>query len=145
LGEIATCQGDFAGARALYEESLAIQRQMAEKHNIARTLTLLGDTAFAQGDHAYARACYAESLQLYQGLASAPDVAQMLERVALLAAADGRLDRAARLLGASESFLSAEHSQLPPAIREQHARDVAAMRATLDHVRLAPARTEGRA
>jgi|SRR5579871_57973 len=67
-GNLAWRQGDFAAARALYEESLAIYRELGNKSGIAASLGNLGNVAKEQGDYAAARALYEESLAIRREL-----------------------------------------------------------------------------
>src|SRR5579871_6424352 len=59
---------DYATARALYEESLAIRRELGDKNGIADSLSNLGEMAKEQGDYAAARALYEESLAIRREL-----------------------------------------------------------------------------
>src|SRR5438309_805223 len=49
-GKLAHFQGDCGAARALFEESLAIFRELGCKRGIAWSLRSLGDVAAGQGD-----------------------------------------------------------------------------------------------
>ncbi len=64
LGEIARMQGDYASAQALYEESLALQRELGHQHYIAINLFNLGQMARRAGDYAQAQRLLTESLEL---------------------------------------------------------------------------------
>jgi predicted ATPase/DNA-binding XRE family transcriptional regulator len=63
-GVLATIQGDHARAAALFEESLALRRELGDTWGVAASLTNLGNIAYYQGDHARAEALYDESLAL---------------------------------------------------------------------------------
>jgi len=67
-GVLARNQGDFATARALAEESLAVKREMGDRQGIAASLNTLAVLALAQGDYAAAQRSYGESLQIERGL-----------------------------------------------------------------------------
>ncbi len=61
-GHLAWRQGDFAGARSLYEAGLALRRATNQQAMIAFSLQSLGALAFEQGDLGTARACHEEAL-----------------------------------------------------------------------------------
>ena len=63
-GHLAFEQGASAAARALYEESLTIQRQMGDLINSGWALAGLGRIVFLQGDYVEARALFEESLAI---------------------------------------------------------------------------------
>ena len=53
-----------AGAHALYEESLALFRELGDARYVAFILFFLGGTAMEQGDPERARVLYEESLDM---------------------------------------------------------------------------------
>ena len=61
-GNLAWRQGDYSGARALYEEGLAISRELGDKQGTAGSLHNLGTVAKEQGDYSRARALCEEAL-----------------------------------------------------------------------------------
>jgi predicted ATPase/class 3 adenylate cyclase len=63
-GNLAQMQGDYADARALFEASLGIRRELGDKQGIAGSLNNLGTLAFDQGDYASAPTLYEEALAL---------------------------------------------------------------------------------
>jgi tetratricopeptide (TPR) repeat protein len=69
LALIAYFKGDYAYARPLYEETLAIHRELGDKPGIAQTELSLGDVLRCQGEHRAAGEHYRESLALYRELA----------------------------------------------------------------------------
>ncbi|HLV79403.1 MAG TPA: tetratricopeptide repeat protein, partial [Chthonomonadaceae bacterium] len=77
-GPLAFNQGDYAAARAFYEESLAIYRMSGDDRGAASSLGNLGNVAYIQGDHAIARASYEESLALYRKSADDRGIASSL-------------------------------------------------------------------
>jgi non-specific serine/threonine protein kinase len=102
--------------------------------DVAIALGDLGDVLHAQGNDAEARRHYAESLRHWLELGDERGVAQGLEGFAILAAADARMERAVRLIGAAraireritepsspsrrnalERLLAAAHAELGPA------------------------------
>src|SRR5262249_2976489 len=61
-GRLAIVQWDMAAARAQWEESLAISRELGDERSIAASLHGLGTVAYNQSDIAVARALWEESL-----------------------------------------------------------------------------------
>jgi len=67
-GWLAFSQNDNARARALFDESLALARELHDPSNIAMALHGVGEVAQLQGDYTQARALYDESLTLFREL-----------------------------------------------------------------------------
>jgi predicted ATPase/DNA-binding winged helix-turn-helix (wHTH) protein len=67
-GVLARNQGDYAAAKLLHEESLAIRRQRGDRRGIAASLGSLGGVANERGDYAAARSFHEESLAIYREL-----------------------------------------------------------------------------
>jgi non-specific serine/threonine protein kinase len=134
LARLTFYEGDLNAARALHEEAIATVRPAGNAWDVAIALGDLGDVLHAQGNDAEARRHYAESLRLWLELGDERGVAQGLEGFAILAAADARMERAVRLIGAAraireritepnspsrrnalERLLAAAHADLGPA------------------------------
>jgi len=71
-------QGDYTTAQPLYEESLAIQREMGDKVGIALSRFNLGNVALAQGEYAKARALNEDCLNLYREMGDKNGIASSL-------------------------------------------------------------------
>ncbi|HLV80300.1 MAG TPA: tetratricopeptide repeat protein, partial [Chthonomonadaceae bacterium] len=56
--------GDYAAARTLFEQSLAIEQELGDKKSLAASLNGLGNVAVNQGDYAAARLLYEQSLTM---------------------------------------------------------------------------------
>ena len=67
-GELAFGQGDLARAAELFEEALALYRELGDDSGVAGVLVELGQVVRAQGDHDRAAALSEESLELNRGL-----------------------------------------------------------------------------
>ncbi len=67
-GVLSYHQGDYPAAKAFYEESLAIRRELGDRSGIAGSLGNLGSVTASQGDHPAARALLEESLAIYREL-----------------------------------------------------------------------------
>ena len=77
-GHLANRQSDYVSARVLYEESLAIRRELGDKSGIAHSLHGLGGVAFNQGDYVSAHALYEESLAIRRELGDKSGIAWSL-------------------------------------------------------------------
>jgi predicted ATPase len=67
-GVLTVLQADYASARALFEESLALRREIGDKLSTADTLDNLAILTTEQGDHAAARPLFEENLRLRREL-----------------------------------------------------------------------------
>ncbi len=72
-GNMAWQQGDYAAARTLHEESLAIRRELGDQRSIAASLGNLGNVAHVLGDYAAARTLHEESLAIRRELGRSYD------------------------------------------------------------------------
>jgi tetratricopeptide (TPR) repeat protein len=109
-GDVFTAQGDLQAARAAFDESLSIVRNLAARdpgnagwaRDVSVSLNKLGDVAVAQGDLSAARAAYAEDLEIARTLAArdpgnaawARDVLVSLVKLGDLFVAEGDLPAA---------------------------------------------------
>jgi non-specific serine/threonine protein kinase len=84
-GVLADAQGDYATARSLFEENLAINRKLGDKWGIANSLNNLGIVAVRNGDYAAARAMYEESLGVWRELGNRTAVALSLSNLGKVA------------------------------------------------------------
>jgi len=100
-GYLAGTQGDFAPARVLLEESLALGQALGDKHGIAYARLYLGNVACFQGDYAGARVLHEESLALFQNLGNTWDIAFALNRLGDIDLYLGDYTRAVAALEAS--------------------------------------------
>jgi predicted ATPase/DNA-binding XRE family transcriptional regulator len=96
-GTLARYQGDFASARRLFEEGLALRRALGDKKGIAASLNSLGTIAWNTGDYATARSLYAESLAVRQELGNKQAIAGSLNNLAAVTRHLGEPDEARRL------------------------------------------------
>lgn len=145
LGRSAHGQGDYGRAGVLYEESLALIREVGDKRDSALVLHRMGDTAQEQGEVQRALALYRHSLALYQEVGDKVGMVACLEGVARVACAQGRRERAARLGGAAEGLRAALLAPLVPADRVRYGCMVESVRAALGDEAFAMAWAAGRA
>jgi predicted ATPase/Tfp pilus assembly protein PilF len=96
-GALADDQGDVAAARSLFEESLAIGRELDNSEIIARTLPNLGLLEHNQGNYDAARSLFEESLAVLRQLGDQRGIASSLNNLGRIALQEGD-DAAARAL-----------------------------------------------
>src|SRR5688572_28748544 len=96
-GTVATWQGDYATARELNQESLALRRELGDTPGVATLLNNLGIIARFQSDLASARQMNEESLALFREMGDRWAVGQLLNNQACVAS-DQREYAEARLL-----------------------------------------------
>ena len=77
-GNLAYGQGDYVAARALYEESQTIFRELGDKLGIAYSLNNLGNLAYVQGDYVAAHALTEECLTIRRELGDRNGIAYSL-------------------------------------------------------------------
>jgi tetratricopeptide (TPR) repeat protein len=122
LGDVACGQGALGEARELYEQSLALYRELdVDRQWLARVLRRLGEVALEQGDWSLAQARVGESLVIarIQEVSGEPQLAPALEVLGGLAAALGRAERALLLAGAAAA--QRERTSQPPWPQEERA------------------------
>lgn len=117
IGVAAMYQGRHATATAYFEESLAIYREMNARDHIASELRNLGEIATYRKDWDHAYALLAESLKMIRESDIPDDIAGTIEGFALFAAARGKSESAACLLGAADAIRIKTESPLYPTER----------------------------
>lgn len=85
MGSLAWLQADFAAAKALHTESLAIFRELGDREGVARSLANLGNVAHGECDYAASRALLEESLVIRRELSDRPRLADTLNNLGTLA------------------------------------------------------------
>jgi predicted ATPase/transcriptional regulator with XRE-family HTH domain/Tfp pilus assembly protein PilF len=88
-GNMAWQQGDYAAARTLHEESLAIRREVGDPRSIAASLANLGNVAHVLGDYAAARTLHEESLAIRRKWGDQKGISSLLGNLGNVAAAQG--------------------------------------------------------
>jgi DNA-binding CsgD family transcriptional regulator/tetratricopeptide (TPR) repeat protein len=143
LGLIHMERGELEAARALLENSLAIDKQFgteAEEIHMA-----LGRLLTLQGDVAAARHHYQESLTLlFEQNVCKENIAASLEGLAALETGQGAPRHAARLWGAAEALRDAIGAPIYPVYRAYLEQAIARARATLGEQAFRTAWAEGR-
>lgn len=88
-GGLAKQQSDLPSARAFYEDSLTIQRELGDQRGIAHSLRNLGTLALSEGDYPSARALYEESLAIRRELGDRQGIANSLNSLGTIACMHG--------------------------------------------------------
>jgi predicted ATPase/class 3 adenylate cyclase/Tfp pilus assembly protein PilF len=96
-GVLAYDQGDHVASRALYEESLAIWRELGERRGIANLLNNLGNLAYRQGEFEASRSLHEESLAIRREMGEPWEIAASLNNLGILACDQGDYERARSL------------------------------------------------
>ncbi|HZT43461.1 MAG TPA: tetratricopeptide repeat protein [Chthonomonadaceae bacterium] len=103
-GNLAQDQGDYAAARALYEQSLAILQDLDIKGPVPGVLANLGNVAAATGDFADARRFLEQSLELRRNANDTWGIANTLTTLGNIALYQGDYVQADRLYAESLSL-----------------------------------------
>ena len=112
LGEVALGKGDFAGARARLEQSLAQNRALDEPWVGATNLNNLALIAIEEERRDDAVACMREAHALLETTRDVMGQVAWLALAAMLAARDGENDLATRLFGARAAAMN-RHNLIP--------------------------------
>ena len=140
-------QGEYARARQLSQEGLALAQRLGDRIGVYASLYNLALAARAVGDHATAVRHFGEALRLSLEMGDRGNSAYCLEGLGGVAVAQGRLLRSARLWGAAEALLegteAAVYAHTPD--RSLHAAAIAAARSRTDEAKWAAAWAAGRA
>jgi tetratricopeptide (TPR) repeat protein len=125
LADALRAQGDPERARTLLEGSLASLRRQEKRvfitNALVNTLNRLGSIGCEMGTIARASEYFKESLRMmWRFVGRAYETVACLEGLALVAAMQGRPERAARLLGASSALRDEMGTPLPPIARADH-------------------------
>jgi tetratricopeptide (TPR) repeat protein len=143
LGDVARDQGDSAAARTLYENGLAIFREVDDRWGIAGTLADLGSLAREQGNYHTAHSMYRESIKLFQELDHKRGIARLLECFACAAAVQLEAQRSLRLAGAAAALRHNIGAPLTPAEQAKLEASLRTARQTLTGTASAAAWQEG--
>jgi tetratricopeptide (TPR) repeat protein len=90
MANIKTTQGDVTAAIGLYEQSLAIEREIGNQQGIAATLAMSAQLLAAQGEFGLAISHLQESIRILQSMGSweVSTVEEILAQVQQLQAQD---------------------------------------------------------
>jgi predicted ATPase/DNA-binding SARP family transcriptional activator len=118
-GRAAEASGDFASARASFEEATRLGRAIGHRPAIAHPLAMLGRLALIAGDHDEAFARFAESLEIHAQTDDLWGSAVALDGLAGVAVLREQYGRAVRLMAAGDSLRSRIASELTPLERNE--------------------------
>ena len=108
LASISARRSDFELALDLYGDSLAAFEACGDRGEEARVLSEMAWTALEAGDVDLARSRFLDAVQAHTDVASVRGVGMALNGLAACEVAEGRIERAAVLAAAAESFVSQE-------------------------------------
>jgi predicted ATPase len=131
LGYTALMEGDLAGARTLHEQGLALSREMAARYGIGWSLAKLANVSYFEGDYEAAYTLFQQALALYREMEYKWGIAWMLSSLGATAAALGKAEMGARLLGAAEAVWPEYVRRLDPDDRTVYERGTASARSQL--------------
>jgi hypothetical protein len=99
----------------LYEQGLAIFRELGDRWGIAGTLADLGSLAREQGNYSAACSLYRESIKIFHEMDHKRGIARLLECFAGAAAVQLEAERSLRLAGAAAALRQNIGAPLTPA------------------------------
>ena len=102
LGGLAWLENDYRRARKLWNDTLTIQRRLANRENVGWTLIQVGHCSQGEGDYSAARLAYEESLAIARELDYERMIARALTQLGEVALLDG--DAAAARASFDESL-----------------------------------------
>ena len=147
LATIAFDEGDFIQAAALLEESLQIARELGWRVQVGYCLRDLGFVELQKGNYDRAEALHEEVLLIGKESGASALVVDSIVGMADVAGAQGKVGRAARLLGAVETLQTTMCASVSPELlgNGNYERIVAKARAQLDEATWEKASQAGRA
>jgi DNA-binding CsgD family transcriptional regulator len=138
-------QGDYASARSVYEEGLALSRELGDKWGTSIYLNNLGNVAYMQGEYPAARSIHLESLAIRKEIDHKLGMAISVAGLGEVAVESGQPRLGARLLGASDALREAVGVFMEADDLIAYDRAVASARAHLGEEGFAAAWGEGKA
>jgi len=105
LGDLALNCGEAERAHSLFEESVGILREPGDINFLAYSTRRLGQLAWRSGDYGRAVSLCRESLSLNREVGDPRGMIACLAGFAAISVAQGKVERAAQLMGAVETYL----------------------------------------
>jgi predicted ATPase/DNA-binding SARP family transcriptional activator len=138
LGDVVLNFDEREWARSLFAESIAILREkLGDTNFLAYSLRRLGQLAWREGNYEDAISLCTESLKLNQDVGDPRGVLSCAAGFAAIAATQGKFQRAAQLMSAVESQLTAIGIRLSYMDKLEYERNLALVRANLNEKTLA--------
>jgi predicted ATPase len=144
LGEVARYSGRFDEAAALYERALRLLEVTGYVGDIPWVQRNQAEIAMHRGQLREARRLYCESLEHHRGDTHPMLLLLCVEGLAAIDALEGRVDRAAQLVGAAERLFEADGALLAVGDRDDYMRRVALVKERLDERAYDVGRAAGR-
>src|SRR6185312_1814105 len=144
LGYLAGFQGNLTQTLVRAQEGLSLARELGDKSLITSTLHTLGYLATLQGDVSQAAAFYQEGLSFAREIGYEKYVGLHLIGLAVVAAAETKPGRAARLFGAASRTLDVD-VDMNATERADYERAIQRVRSDLGESAFTAAWAEGRA
>jgi non-specific serine/threonine protein kinase len=150
LGDLHRCEGQYAAAQAMYQQSIELFRDVGAGRDLAAPLLNLGHACLHLGEFARARDFFGESLAIMEGNSERswpgqPAVVECLLGFAALAIASGAADTGTRLL-AAVGTLGMQHAKFSwAATRTEYEYYLALARTQLSEAEFQAAQSAGRA
>jgi non-specific serine/threonine protein kinase len=132
LGDVALNHSNPEWARSLYEETVAILRELGDLNFLAYSVRRLAELYWQKGDYDQARARLQESLTLNQEVADPRGITACLAGFAAVAVARKQYPRAAQLMGAVETQLASLGIRLLYMDKMEYDRNLAILQAKVD-------------
>ena len=145
LSMVAERSGDIDEARVRLAECAAMYRRLRDRHFVNVTQSELGHIERRLGNYAEAVKLYHETIAGWLELGNRAALAHELESLAIIAAAQRRPRRAARLFGAAEALRETIGSSMTPLERTEYAEAISNTHAQIDESEWSTAWAEGRA
>jgi predicted ATPase len=145
LAGMATQNNEFEEAEALLQLAREQFEQLGSLNFRTMVESEIGHLRRRRGDDAAAESIYRRTIRAFQERGHQAAVANQLEVLGFIAAHRGKLDRAARLLGAAESLREQIHINMRPLERVEYDAEVTALREAMEEKASQKAWNEGRA
>ena len=126
-------------------EARELSERQGDRATLVVVLTNLAEFRVRRGDPEGAAALYAEVITTYRDAAEGPRLPIPLDGLAIVAALEGRPDRAARLWGASQASLESMSAALDTVLHEERAAAITSAREALGDDEFEQLFAEGRA
>ena len=144
-GMSALAQGNLQVAHQYAKESLALSRQIGDKHHINMGASGSPDILCQMGNMREAEKLYAEALRGWWDYGQFGGMARCIECLAFIAIDEKRDKRAGRWLGTAEMIRETSRAEMIPPEQEEYQREVAILRGRMSPDDFASAWSEGQA